>query len=400
MHRSKESELTYPFPALPMRTALVHDWMPVVGGAERVLAEMVSCYPSADVYTVFDFLKDEERTALLGDTRVFTSGLNKLPKVERYYRNLLLAATRAVERFDVSQYDLVLSSSTALAKGVLSHTKQHHIAYMHATTRYAWDLTHDYLATINGPLAALRRSIAHEMMHRYRVWDMRTVASVDHFVANSRFTRDRIWKFYRREAEIIHPPVDIDRFRLSLKPREEFYLTVARLVPYKNIPLIIEAFARHPERKLVVIGDGPDLARIRHFAPHNVSILGYQSEEVVTDYLSRCRAFIYAALEDFGIAPVEAQACGTPVIALNSGGTAETIRGLDRSQPTGVLFERQTVADLVGAIDTFEEVEGDIKTAHCRAQAERFSAQRFRSELVSHIQELTETASQRAKTSA
>jgi glycosyltransferase involved in cell wall biosynthesis len=171
-------------------------------------------------------------------------------------------------------------------------------------------------------------------------------------------------------------------------------------VPYKNIPLIIEAFARHPERQLVVIGDGPDLAKIRHFAPHNVSILGYQSEEVVTDYLSRCRAFIYAALEDFGIAPVEAQACGTPVIALNSGGTAETIRGLDRSQPTGVLFERQTVADLVGAIDAFEEVEGDIKTAHCRAQAERFSAQRFRSELVSHIQELTETASQRAKTSA
>jgi glycosyltransferase involved in cell wall biosynthesis len=392
--------VTYSYPTLPFRTALVHDWIPVVGGAERVLAELASCCPRADVYTVFDFLSVQERSKILGDMRVFTSELNRLPKVERYYRNLLLAATRAVERFDVSQYDLVLSSSTALAKGVLSHSKQHHIAYMHSTTRYAWDLTHEYLATINGPLSQLRRMIAHEMLHRYRVWDMRTASSIDHFIANSRFTRERIWKYYRRDAEVVYPPVDIDRFQPSSKPREEFYLTLSRLVPYKQIPLMIEAFARTPKRHLVVIGDGPDLVKIRRMAPANVTILGHLPAEVVTDYLQRCRAFIFAAVEDFGIAPVEAQACGTPVIALDAGGTAETIRGLNRSQPSGVLFEEQTVTSLLGAIAQFEEAEDGISAENCRAQAERFSSRRFRTQLVGHIQELTQTASLRTKTSA
>lgn len=392
--------MSYSCPTLPYRTALVHDWMPVIGGAERVLAEMIACCPQADVFTVFDFLNATDRTELLGNARVTASGLNKLPKVQHYYRNLLLAATRAVERFDVSKYDLVLSSSTALAKGVITNSNQHHIAYMHSTTRYAWDLTHDYLATIKGPLAPLRRLIAHEMMHRYRVWDMRTVSSIDHFIANSRFTRERIWKFYRREAEVIYPPVDIDKFQPGAKPREAFYLTLSRLVPYKQIPLMIEAFAGTPERQLVVIGDGPDLGKIQRMAPANVTILGYQATEVVIDYLQRCRAFIFAAQEDFGIAPVEAQACGAPVIAFDGGGTAETIRGLNRSQPSGVHFDQQTASSLRRAIAQFEEAEGSISGANCRAQAERFSSRRFHTQLVGHVLELTQTASRRTKTPA
>jgi len=367
--------------------ALVHDWLPTIGGAEAVLREMIGICEQSTVYTLFDFLNDLQRGELTrGRCRIVTSGLNRLPGVSRYYRALLLRCTRAIEEFDVSGHEIVLSSSAALAKGVLSGPDQTHIAYVHSPARYAWDLSHAYLAGLGtGPVAGFKRALARRMLHEFRHWDTRTAQHVDHFIANSEFVRRRIRKAYRREATVIHPPVDVARLTPGDGPRDEAYLSVSRLVPYKQTALIVAAFAARPRLKLRVAGDGSELAALRKSAPPNVEILGRRSAEEVKRLMQRARALVFAACEDFGIVPVEAQACGTPVIAYGRGGALETVRGGEHSHPTGLFFDAQTVPSLVAALDAFEADGAQIRAKDCRANALRFDAARFRRDLSAFV---------------
>ena len=362
-----------------MRVALVHDWLVTYAGAERVLEQMLRVLPDADVFSLIDFMPEDERGFLQG-RRVSTSFVQRLPWARTRYRSYLPLMPLAIEQLDMSSYDLVVSSSYAVAKGVLTGPDQLHLCMCYSPMRYAWDLQHQYLRE-TGLDRGLKSFLARRLLHGMRNWDARTGAGVDEFMAISRFVARRIRKVYRRESTVIYPPVDTDAFAPDWKQsREPFYLTASRMVPYKRIDLIAEAFSGMPDRTLVIIGDGPEAARIRGKAAANVRLLGRQPQSVLLDHLRRARAFVFAAEEDFGIAPLEAQACGTPVIAFHKGGVVETIHGLDHARPTGLFFAEQTVASLREAVTTFEREAARISPADCHENALRFRADRFRSE--------------------
>ena len=365
-----------------MKVAIVHDWLVTYAGAERLLEQMLAVYPDADLFSLIEFVPEEER-AFLGGRRVNTSFLQRLPGMRRGYRELLPLMPLAIEQFDMSPYDLVLSSSYAVAKGVITGPDQLHLSYCHSPMRYAWDLQHQYLRE-SGLERGLGSMIARYILHRMRIWDLRTANGVDEFMAGSQFIARRIAKVYRRDTTVIHPPVDVDAFTPG-GTREDFYVTASRMVPYKRMDLIVEAFATMPHRRLVVIGDGPEARRIRAKGASNVQFLGQQSFEVLRDHLRRARAFVFAAEEDFGIAPLEAQACGTPVLAYGKGGVLETIRGLAEPQPTGIFFPEQTVAAIAETVELFERDGQRILPAACRENAIRFSNEQFRSVFSSHV---------------
>jgi glycosyltransferase involved in cell wall biosynthesis len=357
-----------------LKVAVVCDWLVTYAGAERVIEQILKVFPQADVFSVVEFLPEGQR-GFLGGKPVATTFIQSLPFARKFYRQYLPLMPLAIEQLDVSGYDLVLSSSHAVAKGVLTGPDQLHIAYVHSPIRYAWDLQHQYLQE-----AALTKGIkgylAKLILHYIRIWDVRTANGVDFFVANSQFIAKRIMKTYRREAIVIYPPVDIERFTLY-EAKEDFYVTASRMVPYKKLDLIVEAFAGMPDKKLVVIGDGPDFAKVQKKAGPNIELLGYQPFDILKDYMQRAKAFVFAAEEDFGITPVEAQACGTPVIAYGRGGVLETVQGLTSQCPTGVFFTEQTVEALSKAIAQFEQEHWRILPAACRQNAERFSVERF-----------------------
>lgn len=358
------------------RIAIVHDWLVTYAGAERVLEQLLILYPQADLFAVCDFLPEAERGFLQG-RRPRTTFIQRLPFARRKYRGYLPLMPLAIEQLDLSAYDLVISSSHAVAKGVLTGPDQLHVSYVHSPIRYAWDLQHQYLCE-SGLDQGVKGWIAKWLLHKIRLWDLRTANGVDCFVANSNFIARRIWKVYRREAEVIYPPVDVSSFTLR-EDKEDFFLTASRMVPYKKIDLIVEAFSAMPDKRLVVIGDGPDMRKIRAKAGANIQILGYQPFEVLRDYMQRAKAFVFAAEEDFGITPVEAQARGTPVIAFGKGGALESVRGLNQSDtPTGVFFEEQSVASLIAAVDRFENNREAFTASACRDNAMRFSPEVFR----------------------
>jgi len=361
---------------LPSKVAIVHDWLTVYGGAERVLEQILLIAPHADVFALVDFLPEQER-CFLGGRRPATSFIQHMPFAKRKYRSYLPVMPHAIEQFDLSSYPLVISSSHAVAKGVLTGPDQLHISYVHSPARYAWDLSHQYLRQ-SGLTSGLRSLAARYLLHQLRTWDVRCANGVDVYVANSEFIARRIWKFYRREASVVYPPVDVSRFPLC-ESKEDFYLTASRLVPYKRVDLVVETFRKMPDRRLVVVGDGPDFRRISADAPPNVQMVGFQPQSALLDYMQRARAFIIAAEEDFGIAPLEAQACGTPVIAFGKGGVLETVRGLQATQPTGTFFGEQNVDSLAAAISEFEAYRDDIVPQCCRELAMTFDTDRFRS---------------------
>lgn len=362
---------------MKMKVAVVHDWLTVYAGAERVLEQMLLCYPDADLYSVIDFIPSRERGFLLGKTAT-TSFIQNLPFARTKYRLYLSLMPLAIEQFDLSGYDLVVSCSHAVAKGVITGPDQLHISYVNSPVRYAWDLQHQYLRD-SGLDKGMKGWVAKWLLHKMRLWDVRTANGVDCFIANSQFIRRRIWKTYRRDAAVIYPPVDISKFTLR-KEKDDFFLAASRLVPYKKMDLIAEAFTVMPERRLVIIGEGPEIQKVRAKAGPNVTVLGYQPDDVLHDYMQRARAFVFAAEEDFGIVPLEAQACGTPVIAYAKGGALETIRGLDDEQPTGVFFKAQSVAAIQAAISAFEQEAARILPVACRENALRFAPERFRAE--------------------
>ena len=353
-----------------MKVAVIHDWLVTYAGAERVLEQILRQYPQADVFAIVDFLPDSERYFLQG-CKVTTSFIQKLPWVRKKYRVYLPLMPLAVEQFDLSQYDLVISSSHAVAKGVITSPNQTHVSYVHSPMRYAWDLQHQYLRE-SGLSTGFKGWIAKYLLHRLRLWDYRTPNGIDAFIANSAFIAKRIWKVYRREARIIYPPVAVDEFTL-VTDKTDFYLTASRMVPYKKMDMIVQAFAEMPDKKLVVIGDGPDMAKIAQQAAghHNIQLMGFQPFAVLKEKMQQARGFVFAAEEDFGITPVEAQACGTPVIAFGKGGALETVV----DGVTGIFFAEQSVTALTNAVHRFESLTFD--PMWCRDNALRFSTDAF-----------------------
>nr|WP_295163872.1 glycosyltransferase family 4 protein [Selenomonas sp. F0473] len=321
-----------------------------------------------------DFLPNDRRDFIL-DKKTTTSFIQKLPFAKTKYRSYLPFMPIAIEQLDVSGYDLVISSSHAVAKGILTGPNQIHISYVHSPMRYAWDLQHQYLEQA-GLRRGLKSWLARAVLHYMRMWDYRTANGVDYFIANSRFIAKRIKKVYGREATVIYPPVDVGAYTLC-EQKEDFYLTASRLVPYKRVDLIVEAFTAMPEKRLVVIGDGPEFGKIKKKAGSNVTLLGYQPFEVLRDKMQKAKAFVFAAEEDFGIIPVEAQACGTPVIAYGRGGALETVRGLETADPTGVFFYRQDIPSVCAGIKQFEAAGQRIIPKTCRENAEQFTSTIF-----------------------
>ena len=364
------------------KVAIVHEWLTTYAGSEKVLEAMLAEYPQADIFTLINFLPARHGSVILPRV-VQTSFMQKIPFVRHFYRYLLGLMPFAVEQYDLSQYDLIISNSHSVAKGVITGPDQLHICYCYTPMRYAWDLQNQYLreaGLFHGGAGLLARMI----LKRMRIWDMRTAPGVDHFVACSRYIARRIQKTYRRDAAVIYPNVAVEDFVPGDGERGDFYFTSSRMVPYKKINLIVEAFSKMPDRKLIVVGDGPQFKRIRAVAGDNVVLLGYQPFPVLLSHLQRARAFIFAAEEDFGIAPLEAQACGTPVIAFGKGGALETVV----DGVTGLFFREQSAAAIASAVREFEALpEGFFDPVRLREHADFFSTANFRRQFRDFVEE-------------
>ncbi|MDE2335288.1 MAG: glycosyltransferase [Rhodospirillales bacterium] len=368
-----------------MRIAIVHDWLVGYAGGERVLEQMIACYPSADLFTIVDFLPPDER-GFLGGRPVTTSFVQHLPAARRHYRSYLGLMPLAVEQFDLSGYDVVLSSSHAVAKGVITGPDQPHISYVHSPMRYAWDQQHQYLRQTRTD-AGIKGAYARWQLSRLRIWDARTANGVDAFIANSHYIARRIRKAYRREAEVIAPPVDTELFHPADR-RGEAFLVASRQVPYKRVDLVAAAFARMPDLRLVISGSGPEHARVRAAAggAPNIRFLDPCPPAEMAARMQEARGFVFAGEEDFGIVMAEALASGTPVIALDRGGAREIVTGADAAAPTGVLFKEQTVEGVIAGVRDFIASEARIDRSACRMAGERFSVPRFRRDFVAAVE--------------
>jgi glycosyltransferase involved in cell wall biosynthesis len=353
------------------RVAVVHDWLVTYAGAERLLEQVLAVCPEADLFSLVDFLPPEKRF-FLRNKIVKTSFLQYFPMARTRYRDYLPLMPAAIERLDVSDYHIVISVSHAVAKGIRTRPDQRHICICCSPIRYAWDLRPQYLEEA-GLDRGLKGLLANFLLDRIKAWDLRVTPRVTEFVAISEYIGQRIKRNYGRDYTVLYPPVYVDRFELQ-GAKDTFYLTASRMVPYKKIPLIVEAFAGMPDKELVVIGEGPEFAKAKARSGPNVRLLGYQDDATLKRYLQRARAFVFAAEEDFGIAPLEAQACGTPVIAYGRGAIRETVT----EGRTGLFFEEQTLSSLSAAVRRFEEMSGVFDPAEIRRSAERFSSERFR----------------------
>ncbi len=392
-----------------MKTAIIHEWLVNYAGSERVLEQIVKLFPDSDLFCQVDFLPVDERNFIL-DKKVKTTFIQKLPLAKTKYRNYLPLMPFAVRRLNVSNYDLIISNSHSIAKGIRKNSKQLHICYCHTPMRYIWDLQSQYLKE-SGLDKGVKGAFVKAILNRLRKWDVATSKTVDYFIVNSYYIKNRLKRSYGRDAVVIYPPVDIAKFELDDK-KENFFLTVSRMVPYKKIDLIVEAFSEMG-LPLIVIGDGPDFEKVKNRASNNIEFLGFQEDDVLKKYMQKARAFIFAAEEDFGIVPVEAQACGTPVIAFGKGGVTETViplmdtehgkqiippnpvKGLgprigalpqrgfspNGAFPTGIFFNEQTPTALINAIKRFETSSDKFDPNKIRRNAERFSTERFKKEL-------------------
>lgn len=363
-----------------MKVALVHDWLHVNAGSEKVVSEILDEFrdEDLDLYTLFDQLSPNDRREVIGSVSVHTSVLQRLPNITRYYRYLLPLLPAIMRRFKLRGYDLIISSSHAVAKGFRRDKDIPHICYCHTPMRYAWDLYDDYAND-----GSLLKALLYKLFVRYiRAWDYRTAQKVDYFIANSENVKKRIARNYGRKAEVIYPPVRVHQFALNEQPRKDYYLCVGRFVPYKRIDIVINAFRNMPDKKLLLVGDGYGASKISKLLRHvpNVTWLGYKNDRELIKMMQQAKACIFAAKEDFGIMCVEAQACGTPVIALNNGGYKETV--IDGV--TGYLFDLQTKESIMDVIGRFER-RPLTNHSEIRANAERFSSDRFRAEMRAFI---------------
>ena len=374
-----------------MKKALIHDWYTVYGGAERCVESFTNIWSDFDHFSLIDDLSDPHRDLILKGKKTKNSFIQKLPFWKKKYRTYLPLFPFAIEQFDLSDYELILSSSSSVAKGVLTKPSQLHISYVYSPVRYAWDLYHQYLKESKLD-SGVKGLIAKYFLFKLRAWDFSTANRPDHYIAISHFVAKRIKKVYNKEALVIYPPVDTDSFTLTTET-SDYYITCSRMVPYKKIDLIVEAFSK-TNKRLIVIGDGPDFRKIKKLASSNVELKGYVEKEEMLDIIKRAKAFIFAAEEDFGIAPIEAQACGVPVIAYGKGGALETIIGVssdenfDDKSVTGIFFKEQTSSSLLEAVNYFEKNKASFDRKIIRKNAERFSKDRFEKEFKETIETL------------
>ena len=363
------------------KVAIIHDWLSVNGGAEIVLKHLLRMYPQADLYTMIDTLPHDKREWLNGHA-IYTSCLQRSSWVREHYRYFIPLMPYLVEQFDLSSYDMVISSSHAVAKGVIIHPDQQHIAYIYSPMRYAWDLMyeHERLGVFGkGPLKFMMK----RWLHKMRLWDFISAQRPDILLADSQFIQRRIKKCWARDAKVVYPPVEFDACVFEEK-KEEYYVTLSRLVHYKRIDLIVEAFNQMPDKKLIVIGDGPALKNLQKIAKENITLKGYLPREEAMGYVQKAKAFIFMAKEDFGIAPLEASACGTPVIAYGKGGASETVvDGL-----TGMYVEEQNSESLIKVIQDFENTS--IDPYACQKHAQLFSVENFHKNFASSLEERIE----------
>lgn len=357
------------------RIAIMHDWLIGMRGGEKCLEYLCRVWPKARLHTLLAY--PPKLSPLLRSRLVQTSLLQWLPKVERYHRYLLPLMPAALRCMEIKDCELVFSSSTCVAKSVRPPKGIPHICYCHTPMRYAWHMRDVYMQSV----PALLRPLANFILDHIREWDRKTAHRVTLFIANSENIRRRIREAYDRDSLVVHPPVDVDFYHPMKVEREEYYLVVSALVPYKRVDLAIEACARLG-RPLLIIGKGDAEASLRAHAKGQVTFAGWQANEQIRLHLQRCRALLFPGEEDFGIVPLEAQACGTPVIALGRGGALETILPWGAStQPTGFFFNEQNVDSLADAMLAFEKHLGDFAAEPCRRQAERFSIPRFQRQM-------------------
>ncbi|MHB8208548.1 glycosyltransferase family 4 protein [Mucilaginibacter sp.] len=361
-----------------MKVALVHEWLTVIGGSENVFKEIASLYPYADIFTLVS--RDETIKKLnLSGHKVTTSFIQKMPFAKTKYRTYLPLFPLAIEQFDLSGYDLIISSSHAVAKGVLTNSNQVHICYCHSPIRYAWDLHHQYLKE-SGLNKGIKGFLAKYLLHRIRAWDIISTNRVDYFIANSNYISKRIKKIYGRDSTVIYPNVAIEDF-LPVYEKKDYYVTCSRFVPYKKLDLIVSAFAKMPDKKLFVIGDGPDFKKVNKLAKSNTILLGHLPFKELKQYLAEAKAFVFAAEEDFGILPVEAQACGTPIIAYKKGGALESII----ENKTGIFFDEQTEEAIILAVNSFEIKHTLFNYNDIVNHASAFSTERFKNQFSTFV---------------
>jgi glycosyltransferase involved in cell wall biosynthesis len=357
----------------PMKIAIVHDYLNQSGGAERVLECFMDLFPQAPIYTMVSDLSNMPKRFEHTDIR--HSFIQSIPFSKNHYKKMLSLFPIAVEQFDLREYDIILSSSSAFAKGVITNPNQLHICYCYTPMRYVWDLYHQYIEEdVKNPIF---RKVLPYVLHKIRMWDCITAQRVDQFISISNSISNRIAKYYGRESTVIYPPVSYDKFKQSDKI-EDFFLIVSRMIPYKRIDIAIDAFNKL-QKPLVIIGDGYDRKRLESLAGPTITFLGRQPDEVIVDYYSRCKGFLLAGEEDFGITPLEAQSSGRPVIAYGKGGALETVI----NNVTGVFFEESTSEDIIKAVHKFESISFDSHAI--REHANKFNEARFKREIMDYI---------------
>ena len=364
-----------------MKVAIVQEWLVTVGGSDKVVKAILDVFPDADIYTL---VAKKEVCDELGIPweKVHTSFIQKMPLGTKKHRAYLPLFPFVIEQFDLRRYDVVISSSHCVAKGVLTKADQLHICYCHSPIRYCWDMYNEYLEESHLD-KGFKSWLVRLMLHPIRQFDAIAGSRVDYYISNSDYVGQRIRKTYRRKATTIHPNIDISNFELC-NDKQKYYLASSRLVAYKKIDTIIEAFNQMPDKKLVVIGGGPNLEAYRKLAKDNVTVMGYQPFDVLKDKMQHARAFVFAADEDFGMIPIEAQSCGTPVIAYGHGGSLETVNG----GKTGLFFNEQTPEAIVEAVNKFESMGSQpFAPADCRQWAEGFSEERFKREIKEFVEE-------------
>lgn len=366
-----------------MKTALIHEWLTTRGGSEKAFEAIYEEFPSP-VYTLVADRKSLAGTPL-EHAEIITSFIQNLPLSIKRYRSYLSLFPYAIEQFDLTDFDVLISSNHCVAKGVLSRSDQLHICYCYSPVRYAWDLYHRYLKE-SGLVKGLKAYAAKRVLHKLRIWDVISSSRVDYFVAISEYIARRIRHIYGRDAVVIYPPVEIDKFEVE-SAKEDYYLAASRMVPYKMMPLIVNAFSKMKDKRLVVIGDGPEFKRVKKLATKNIEILGYQPFRVLREHLMKSKAFVFAADEDFGILPVEAQACGTPVIAFGKGGARETVI----PGKSGIFFDRQNEESIINAVKSFEQKQDSFDPFVIRKSAEYFSVDRFKKEFRRFVEKKIES---------
>jgi glycosyltransferase involved in cell wall biosynthesis len=364
-----------------MKIALVHEWLVFYAGGERVFESFTNIWKDADVFALVDFLNDEHRKIILKGKHAHTTFIQKLPFAEKKFRSYLPLFPLAIESLNLSKYDVIISSSHSVTKGVRKKPNQLHISYCHSPMRYIWDEAETYFeaAKLN---KGFKKIVATKILNYLRKWDLKTAQRPDYLIANSTYIAEKLKRIYKRDSTVIYPPVDVDKFE-CVENKDDYYFVASRLVPYKRIDLIVEAFSQMPDKRLVIAGNGPELNKLKSNFLVNVEFIGYQDEKSLKELMQKAKAFVFTAEEDFGIVVVEAMACGTPVIALNKGGTAETV--VDGK--TGILFDNQNVEDIKNAVRRFEIIEDTFNHKEISEYTKKFSRKIFEEKIKKYVDE-------------